>query len=95
MAETSAVGGSRMNAATQSERPQYHHFIPRFLSRNFAVLKNPGQVAPKKSKKKNNRPPLPKALNQLNLKQGTLEQGDVGRTFGFLVKCLLRSFFPK
>ena len=63
---------------------QYHHFVPRFLLRNFAVFKNPGNVVPKTSKKSRHRPPRPQRLNVLNLKSGAFEQKDVGDTFGIV-----------
>ena len=67
------------------ERPQYHHFIPRFLLRNFAVFKNPGKIVPRTSTKTKNRAaPKPQKLTVLNLKSGTFDQGDVGDTFGIV-----------
>ena len=66
------------------ENPQYHHFVPRFLLRNFAVFKNPGKVVPKTSTKSKNRAPKPQKLTVLNLKSGIFDQGDVGDTFGIV-----------
>ena len=63
---------------------QYHHFIPRFLLRNFAVFKNPGKIVQKTSKKTKSRPPRPQRLNILNLKSGGFEQKDVADTFGIV-----------
>ena len=63
---------------------QYHHFIPRFLLRNFAVFKNPGKIIPKTSKKTKNRAPKPQKLMILDLKPGKFEQRDVSDTFGVL-----------
>lgn len=63
---------------------QYHHFIPRFLLKNFAVFKNPGKVVPKKSIKTKSRAPRPQKLRVLDLVSGTFEQGDVGHTFGII-----------
>ena len=70
--------------AKPAKSSQYHHFVPRFLLRNFAVFKNPGRVVQKTSKKTKNRPPRPQRLNVLNLKSGTFEQKDVGDTFGIV-----------
>ena len=70
--------------ARPANSSQYHHFVPRFLLRNFAVFKNPGKVVQKTSKKSKNRPPRPQRLNILNLKSGAFEQGDVGDTFGIV-----------
>lgn len=70
--------------ARPAESSQYHHFVPRFLLRNFAVFKNPGKVVQKTSKKTKNRPPRPQRLNVLNLKSGAFEQKDVGDTFGIV-----------
>ncbi len=53
------------------EPSQYHHFIPRFLLRNFAVFKT--------SKKSKNRA---QELTALDLQSGDFKQGDVGKTFG-------------
>ena len=77
MAESSAQ-------AELSQSSQYHHFIPRFLLRNFAVFKNPGHIVEKTSKNKKNRPPRPQRLNVLDLKSGTFEQKDVADTFGIV-----------
>lgn len=68
----------------QKTRSQYHHFIPRFLLRNFAVFKNPGKITPKTSRNKKQRAPAPTRLNLLNLETGALEQADVAHTFGFV-----------
>ena len=68
----------------QKTESQYHHFIPRFLLRNFAVFKNPGKITPKTSRNKKRRAPAPTRLNLLNLETGTLEQADVAHTFGFV-----------
>ena len=70
--------------ARPANSSQYHHFVPRFLLRNFAVFKNPGRIVQKTSKKTKNRPPRPQRLNVLNLKSGTFEQKDVGDTFGIV-----------
>ena len=70
--------------ARPAKSSQYHHFVPRFLLRNFAVFKNPGRVVQKTSKKTKNRPPRPQRLNILNLKSGAFEQKDVGDTFGIV-----------
>ena len=68
----------------QKTESQYHHFIPRFLLRNFAVFKNPGKITPKTSRNKKQRAPAPTRLNLLNLETGALEQADVAHTFGFV-----------
>ena len=68
----------------QKTGSQYHHFIPRFLLRNFAVFKNPGKITPKTSTSKKKRAPVPTRLNLLNLEKGALEQADVAHTFGFV-----------
>ena len=68
----------------QKTESQYHHFIPRFLLRNFAVFKNPGKITPKTSRNKKRRAPAPTRLNLLNLETGALEQADVAHTFGFV-----------
>ena len=68
----------------QKTESQYHHFIPRFLLRNFAVFKNPGKITPKTSRNKKKRAPAPTRLNLLNLEIGALEQADVAHTFGFV-----------
>ena len=68
--------------ARPTNSSQYHHYIPRFLLRNFAVFKNPGKIVQKSSKKTKNRPPRPQRLNVLNLRSGAFEQRDVGDTFG-------------
>ena len=68
----------------QKTGSQYHHFIPRFLLRNFAVFKNPGKITPKTSTSKKKRAPVPSRLNLLNLEKGALEQADVAHTFGFV-----------
>lgn len=68
----------------QKTESQYHHFIPRFLLRNFAVFKNPGKITPKTSRNKKKRAPAPTRLNLLNLETGVLEQADVAHTFGFV-----------
>ena len=64
--------------------PQYHHFIPRFLLRNFAVFKNPGNVKPRTGRGNKKPAPVPSRLNTLDIATGTLVQEDVGRTFGFV-----------
>ena len=74
----------RSNNSSSSARPQYHHFIPRFLLRNFAVFKHPGKITPKTSSSKKKSPPVPNRLNLLNIETGKLEQADVGHTFGFV-----------
>ena len=76
-----AESSSQARAAKKS---QYHHFVPRFLLRNFAVFKNPGKIVQKTSKKHKNSPPKPQRLNVLNLKSGAFEQRDVGDTFGIV-----------
>ena len=76
-----AESSSRARPANSS---QYHHFVPRFLLRNFAVFKNPGKVVQKTSRKTKNRPPRPQRLNVLNLKSGAFEQKDVADTFGIV-----------
>ena len=63
---------------------QYHHFIPRFLLRNFASFKHPGKVAPKTSKGKSKAAAKPKKLSILDLKAGDFKQGDVDDTFGIV-----------
>ncbi len=68
----------------QKTESQYHHFIPRFLLRNFAVFKNPGKITPKTSTNKKKRAPAPTRLNLLNLQTRALEQADVAHTFGFV-----------
>ena len=68
--------------AGQPKPSQYHHFIPRFLLRNFAVFKNPGKIVPKTSKKSKNSAPKPQKLTVLDLQSGNFQQGDVGETFG-------------
>ena len=68
----------------QKTGSQYHHFIPRFLLRNFAVFKNPGKITPKTSTNKKKRAPVPTRLNLLNLEKRALEQADVAHTFGFV-----------
>ena len=68
----------------QKTGSQYHHFIPRFLLRNFAVFKNPGKITPKTSKNKKKRAPVPTRLNLVNLEKRALEQADVAHTFGFV-----------
>ena len=62
---------------------QYHHFVPRFLLRNFAVFKNPGNVKPRTGRGKKSSAPAPTRLNTLDFVAGTLIQEDVARTFGF------------
>ena len=64
--------------------PQYHHFIPRFLLRNFAVFKNPGNVRPRTGRGKKKPAPAPSRLNTLDFAAGALIQEDVARTFGFV-----------
>ena len=66
------------------EPSQYHHFIPRFLLRNFAVFKNPGRSVPKTSQKSKNRAPKPQKLAIIDLQSGDFKQGDVGDTFGIV-----------
>ena len=68
----------------QETRSQYHHFIPQFLLRNFAVFKNPGKITPRTSKNKKKPAPAPSRLNLLNLETKALEQADVAHTFGFV-----------
>ena len=63
---------------------QYHHFIPRFLLRNFAVFKNPGKVKPKTGRGKKKSAPAPSRLNTLDFAAGALIQEDVAHTFGFV-----------
>lgn len=63
---------------------QYHHFIPRFLLRNFAAFKNPGKIVPKVSRRTKNRAPKPQKLTMLDLESGNLKEGDVGDTFGIV-----------
>ena len=76
---------AQSSAQTRSPNSsQYHHFIPRFLLKNFAVFKNPGKVVPKKSKKTKSRAPRPQKLTVLDLESGKFEQGDVGHTFGIV-----------
>ncbi|CAF9938921.1 hypothetical protein IMSHALPRED_001139 [Imshaugia aleurites] len=70
--------------ASPSSSSQYHHFVPRFLLRNFAVFKNPGKVVPKTSKKGKNRTPQPQKLTVLDLQRGEFKQGDVSETFGIV-----------
>ncbi len=67
-----------------SQRPQYHHFVPRFLLKNFAVFKNPGHIVPKTSTKAKNRAPRPQKLTILDLKSGAFNQGSVDDTFGIV-----------
>ena len=64
--------------------PQYHHLVPRFLLRNFAAFKNPGNVKPRTGRAKNKPPPKPSRLNILDFTRGTLRQEDVAHTFGFV-----------
>ena len=74
-------------SSSQARSPkssQYHHFIPRFLLRNFAVFKNPGKIVPKTSKRSKNQAPKPQKLTVLDLKAGDFKQGDVGETFGIV-----------
>ena len=70
--------------ARRSKSSQYHHFIPRFLLRNFAGFKNPGKIIPKTSKKTKNRAPKPQTLEILDLKSGSFMQKDVSDTFGVI-----------
>ena len=71
-----------ISQATPSQRPPYHHFIPRFLLSNFAVFKNPGRIVPKTSARTKKPAPKPQKLAILDLKSGQFEQGDVADTFG-------------
>lgn len=77
MASSSIQEGSQL-------RSQYHHFIPRFLLRNYAVFKNPGIVKPRTGRGKKKPAPVPSRLNTIDFASGTLIQEDVGRTFGFV-----------
>ncbi|KAL8789537.1 MAG: hypothetical protein Q9195_006764 [Heterodermia aff. obscurata] len=77
MASSSAQEGSLLP-------PQYHHFIPRFLLRNFAVFKNPGNVKPRTGRGKKKPAPVPSRLNTLDFASGTLIQDDVAHTFGIV-----------
>lgn len=70
--------------AAPPQDSQYHHFIPRFLLRNFANFKNPGSIVPKTSKKTKNRAPKPQRLTILDLEAGDFRQGDVSDTFGIV-----------
>lgn len=74
----------RSNISSSSALPQYHHFIPRFLLRNFVIFKHPGKITPKTSSSKKKSPLVSNRLNLLNLKTGKLEQADIGHTFGFV-----------
>lgn len=77
MASSSTQEGSQLP-------PQYHHFIPRFLLRNFAVFKNPGNIKPRTGRGKKATAPVPSRLNTLDFAAGALIQEDVARTFGFV-----------
>ena len=70
--------------ARPPQSSQYHHFIPRFLLRNFADFKNPGKIVPKTSTKTKKRAPRPEKLKVLDLKSGVFREGDVGSTFGIV-----------
>lgn len=70
--------------ARPPQNSQYHHFIPRFLLRNFADFKYPGKIVPKTSTKTKKRAPRPEKLTILDLRTGLLREGDVGNTFGIV-----------
>ena len=70
--------------ARPPQSSQYHHFIPRFLLRNFADFKNPGKIVPKTSTKSKKRAPRPEKLTILDLTSGLSREGDVGNTFGIV-----------
>lgn len=70
--------------ARPPQNSQYHHFIPRFLLRNFADFKYPGKIVPKTSTKTKKRAPRPEKLSILDLRTGLLREGDVGSTFGIV-----------
>ena len=67
-----------------SIRSQYHHFIPRFILKNFAVFKNPGKIKTRSGGGRKRSAPDPSRLNMLDLEKGTLTQNDVATTFGFI-----------
>ena len=66
------------------QKPQYHHFVPRFLLYNFASFNNPGKIVPKTSQKAKNRPAKPQRLTVLDLKVGDFKTGNVSDTFGIV-----------
>ena len=70
--------------ARPPQSSQYHHFIPRFLLRNFADFKYPGKIVPKTSTKTKKRAPRPEKLTVLDLRSGVFREGDVGSTFGIV-----------
>lgn len=63
---------------------QYHHFVPRFILKNFAVFKNPGTIKPRTGRGNKRPAPLPSRLNLLAFDTGSLIQEDVAHTFGFV-----------
>ncbi|KAL8749578.1 MAG: hypothetical protein Q9199_007599 [Rusavskia elegans] len=65
----------------QSVTPsQYHHYVPRFLLRNYAVYKD--GFKPSTKKKGKGKSPQPQNLNLLDLESGELKQASLSKNFG-------------
>ncbi|KAL8846575.1 MAG: hypothetical protein Q9221_008341 [Calogaya cf. arnoldii] len=70
-----------MATSTSNEpQSQYHHYVPRFLLRNYAVHKDGYQ--PSTGKKGKGKLNIPQKLNLLDLKSGELKQTWLSKNFG-------------
>ncbi|TGZ77315.1 hypothetical protein EX30DRAFT_344213 [Ascodesmis nigricans] len=86
-----------------SPRSQYHHYIPRFILRNYAKEKDQPLLPPRRRNRRKSRatsdPTTPhlqndkdRILNTVNLSKGAIEQVTVSKAFGMLD--MYRDFDP-
>ncbi|KAL8960490.1 MAG: hypothetical protein Q9183_005456, partial [Haloplaca sp. 2 TL-2023] len=83
----------KSNADTSEPTSQYHHYIPRFLLRNFAVHRDEHRKSTTTAKNKGKaKYSQPENLNLLNLQTGAIEQTFLRKNFG--VQDMYRDFTP-
>ena len=81
----------KSHAETSEPTSQYHHYVPRFLLRNYAVHRDGYGSSTTKAKKKGKaKSSQPENLNLLNLQTGAIEQTFLSKNFG--VQDMYRDF---
>ncbi|KAE8415364.1 hypothetical protein BDV36DRAFT_285387 [Aspergillus pseudocaelatus] len=87
---SSSVQPTKLNMAQTTEyKAEYHHFIPRFLLRQFAALEQPPPARRRRGRRpRSQRPqgqsPKDPFVNAIDLKKSALVQVSVSREFGLV-----------
>ena len=72
-------------ASTTSTKPQYHHFIPRFLLRNFASdTVNESSASTSKGKRSRKNQSSDEVVNVLDFQTATVDQRRIAKEFGLV-----------